>query len=275
MAINGKISGGTKTTHTCYWMVGFSNISIQEHKVFVSPFPPQTYLNFLLIFFFMFSLTLRDAHILILHLLNTRALSRATLHYSSKSMTADLADQHSLTQPGVLACSLPAQAWMARAQACWDSLELTQGWNWVCSVQGQPSIAVQGVNLVAFVLLTACEAKKLSVSELILWASCVGDRDYQTFRVIRDLILIISDVTTYYGLNLTVAYSILSLVSTLSRSSLSQEQESHHASVLSSVLGSAHPVSVPTTTQQSLARLSSHPTQFVRQLNNCSGQQVP
>jgi len=69
--------------------------------------------------------------------------------------------------------------------------------------------------------------------------------------------------------------SILSLVSTLSGSSLSQEQVTHHAAVLSSVQGSAPPVSVPTTTLQSLARLSSHPTQFVRQLNNCSSQQVP
>ena len=45
--------------------------------------------------------------------------------------------------------------------------------------------------------------------------------------------------------------------------------------MLSSVQGSAPSVSVLTTTVQSLTGLSYHLTQFVRQLNNSSSQQVP
>ena len=45
--------------------------------------------------------------------------------------------------------------------------------------------------------------------------------------------------------------------------------------MLSSVQGTAPFVSVLTTTLQSLASMSYHPTQFVRQLNNSFSQQVP
>ena len=66
-----------------------------------------------------------------------------------------------------------------------------------------------------------------------------------------------------------------STLSTMSWSSLYQEQVTHHAAMLSSVQGSAPSVSVLTTTVQSLTGLSYHLTQFVRQLNNSSSQQVP
>jgi len=72
-----------------------------------------------------------------------------------------------------------------------------------------------------------------------------------------------------------MADNVLSLVSTLSSTSLTQGQVSQHTAAISSVLGSAPPNSVPTTTLQSLARMSSHPTQFVRQYSSCSSQQVP
>jgi len=67
---------------------------------------------------------------------------------------------------------------------------------------------------------------------------------------------------------------MLSLVSTLAPASMSQAQVSHHAGLLSSVQGSAPPITVPTSTMQGLARLSSSPTQFVRQYSTCSSQQV-
>ena len=85
---------------------------------------------------------------------------------------------------------------------------------------------------------------------------------------VTDSFCFVSDVY-----NPTMTESILSLVSTLSRSSLNQEQVTHHVTMLSSVQGSVpcicphhHPA------LQSLARLSYHLTQFVRLLNSCFSQ---
>ena len=67
---------------------------------------------------------------------------------------------------------------------------------------------------------------------------------------------------------------MLSLVSTLASSSMSQGQISHHAALIESVQGSAPPINVPTATLQALAKASASPTQFVRQYSSCSSQQV-
>jgi len=71
-----------------------------------------------------------------------------------------------------------------------------------------------------------------------------------------------------------MADPMLSLVSTLASSSMSKDQISHHAALLSSLQGSAPPITVPTPALQSLARLSTSPTQFVRQYSSCSSQQI-
>ena len=67
-----------------------------------------------------------------------------------------------------------------------------------------------------------------------------------------------------------------STLSTLSWSSLYQEQVTHHAAMLSSVQGSAPPFSVPTHHHPAVpwAVLPPHAIQFVRQLNNCFSQQI-
>jgi len=72
-----------------------------------------------------------------------------------------------------------------------------------------------------------------------------------------------------------MADSVPALVSALSQSTLSQNEVNHHSATISSVLGSAPPVSIPTSALQGLARKASQPTQFVRQYSSCASQQIP